>query len=313
MITKFFSKKLILALLQLTVYSCFWYLNIIIISTYIPTLRSMSALSIATSKTGGTFLDFAKNYACAEIAQVNPNMIWDAATQAETLNSILNAHQNDSGIPARIAYCAPYTPQSLLLLMPLTLLPLNQAIIIFEISSILFAVLAISALIRHYHNYSLGQLVMWWIIALAAFPFLQNVCLGQMTFLLSGLLAIFLFSWNKKNVVLPAICLTAILAIKPQRALIIVVLLLATKRFRLLGAVILFSICLLLVCAAVIGINPILAYPGQLQSIESGRYELKLHSPLEWTTAYYLGLPSVISAVCQKISWARTGNLDKYF
>ncbi len=298
--TRFFNKNLILVFLQLAVYGCFWYLNVAVISTYIPTLRSMAALSAATSKTGGIFLDFAKNYACAEIAKTDPKMIWDAPTQVATLNKILNAQPNDAGSTARTVYCAPYTPQSLFLLMPLTVLPLNQAIIIFEIFSLLFSILSISILIRRYQNYSVKQLIIWWVIVLAGFPFLQNVCLGQMTFILAGLMAIFLFSWQSNNVILPALCSAIALAIKPQRALIMLIMVLATKRFRLLGAIVLFSIFLLFACALVMGIDPILAYPAKLQTIESGRYALKLHSPLEWTTAYYLGLPALISFICQK-------------
>jgi hypothetical protein len=298
--TKFLNKKLILIILQLAIYVIFWFLNFVVISTYVPILRSMADLSTATSKTGGMFLDFAKNYACAEIAKTNPDVIWDAAAQAETLNKILNAHSSDAGIGARTVYCAPYTPQSLLLLLPLTLLPLNQAIIIFEIFSILFCLLAISLLIKKYQHFSTVQIIAWWIIFLAAFPFLQNVCLGQMTFVLAGLMALFIINWDNKNVVLPSVCLGLALAVKPQRALIMLIMLLATKRYRLFLGVTIFSILLLGACIVFMGLNPILAYPGKLQAIEAGRYALKLHSPLEWTTAYYLGLPSVISAIFQK-------------
>jgi hypothetical protein len=298
--TKLLNKKLILIILQLAVYGIFWYLNFVVIFTYVPTLRSMTALSTATSKTGGMFLDFAKNYACAEIAKTNPNVIWDANAQAETLNKLLNAHSTDPGIPARTVYCAPYTPQSLLLLMPLTMLPLNQAIIIFEIFSILFSISAISLLIKQYQHFSTTQIIIWWVIFLAAFPFLQNICLGQMTFILAGLLALFIINWNNKNVILPSVCLGLALAVKPQRALIMLIMLLATKRYRLFLGVILFSVLLLGCCVIFMGINPILVYPSKLQAIEAGRYALKLHSPLEWTTSYYLGLPSVISAIFQK-------------
>ncbi len=295
-----FIKGLIFVVLQLAIYSFFWYLNIVVLSTYVPALRSMSALSAVTSKSGGMFLDFTKSYACAQIAKTNPHFIWDAITQANTLTAILNAKSNDKGTVERAVYIAPYTPQSLLLVMPLTLLPLNQAIIIFESFSILLAILTISVLIKRYQNYSNGQLIIWWLIIFATFPFMQNLCLGQMTFILAGLISIFLLTWNNKTVIVPAVCLALTLAIKPQRALILIIMLLATKRFRLLTFTILFSILLLSICALTIGIEPLLAYPSKLQNIENARNAFKMNWPIEWTTSYCLGVPAVISFICQK-------------
>lgn len=293
--SKFLSKNKLVFSLQLTAYALIWYINFVIVSTYIPTLYSMADLSAATSKSGGMFLDFSKLYACSEIAKSAPQLIWDASTQAETLNKIIGAHQSDAGNFARTVYCAPYTPQSLLLIMPFTAFPLNQAIAIFEIFSLLLAIIAISFLLKKYQNYSLPKLLLWWYVIMAGFPFLQNLCLGQMTLILSGLMALFFLFWNSKNNFFAALSSALIIAIKPQRGLITLFIMLATKRYRLLIYTLICSLVLLGACAIFMGTDVLSLYPAKLKSIEAARHALQKTSPLEWTTAYYLGLPSFIS------------------
>ena len=294
------GKRLILLFLELCPYSILWYLNLTMISACAAILISMSTFSAASSQIAGRFIDFTKNYACSQIAKTNPKMIWDDNTQASMLNTILHSKPTDITSMERKLFVAPYTPQSLLLLMPLTNLPLNQAIIIFEIFSISFAIIVITALLKMYQQYSIPKILLWWFIVLSSLIFLQNICLGQMTPIIAGLAGLIFLSLKGNKVILPAASLALLCAIKPQRGLILIIMLIATKRFKILTAMLLFSILLLSICASVIGIDQLWDYPEKLQNIIQSYQTIKLHGPIEFSTTYTLGLPSLLSFLAQK-------------
>ncbi len=292
-------KKALMLTLQLLLILLLYCENFIVLPYFLSHLGSMSALCSFARENGAVFNDYIENYTCAQIALSKPENIWDLATQANAINTVLRLHPGEPAYSLHQASVAQsrYTPQAILLGMPLTALPLNQAIIAFEFVSFLVAFIGITLLIRRYQQYSKPEVVLFWLTVLAAPSFMHNCILGQYGILIAGLAAIFLLTWDKKNVLVPALCFALTLATKPHRALIMLVMSLAARRFRLLLLTALISVLLLCACAATMGVQTVISYPHHLWQIQSTLFQEKLQSPLRVTTEFWLGLPALFSFV----------------
>ncbi len=244
-----------------------WIPNLIAIQNYFPYLINTKTLQSNMLVADFAFLDTAKSYACAQIAKVAPQDIWSPACLQNWFKNYLKiSKQPDKDIVNKVGY-HPCTPQSVVMFMPLTNFPLNMVIIFLGLLTSIVLITPTTLLIRKHFNFSPAQIIYWWLIVLAAAPITINFYYGQLDGLLAGIAAIFLLTWQKKNSFPAAICMALTLAIKPQRAFIMLIMSLADRRFRLLFWALLISIILLGITINVLGLGPVLTYPNKLECI----------------------------------------------
>jgi len=256
-----------------------WLPVIIISQRFILTLSSTDNLAAQLKQDIGYFVDFSRLYACATIAKTNPDKIWDSAYEIKALETSL--HISDHSLANQLQCPAIYTPQCLALIMPLTVLPLNQAIILFELIALLVSIIPISLLLKKYQGFSRSQIVVWWLIVLAMPSLLQNLCLGQFEVILAGLSAVFLLSWENSSSLIAPLMLALTIAIKPHCGLIMLIMAAATRRYRILYLTLLFSLLILAYSALVVGNAAIIKYPAILFAAQKGFSEGTLPYPLD--------------------------------
>lgn len=270
---------LIFALLQVVFFVLLFSPDILLLGKWVPVLLSPQKLQANLLRGSGYFIDAAKYYACAEIAKTDPQNIWNLSAQQ-------NWFKEKLGLPVAVDLFeseqlspAQYTPQAILMFMPFTLLPLNQAIISLELLSLLVFIFPMTSLLLRYKKMAKSEVFIWWLFILSAASVTENFFLGQSTFILAGLAAIFLLHWQNKNDTLAAIALALTIAIKPHRAFVFIIMLLATKKYRLLLTTLLYSVFLLFVAIVFFGLAPVMHYPQALIAIESAVDEHKLLAP----------------------------------
>jgi hypothetical protein len=255
--------------------------NMVLICKWAPNVVSIDKLQSRLLRGSGFFIDVAKYYACAQIAKTNPRNIWDLSSQQDWFKDNLGLPKTIDLYATQQLSPAQYTPQGILLFMPLTCLPLNQAIVVFEFLSLLFLIIPVSLLLLRRCKLSKSEMVVWWLIILAAAPSTENFSLGQVNGYLAGLAAIFLLTWQNKNNFLAALSLALTIAIKPHRAFVLLIMVLAARKFNLLFTTVIISILLLGLTIMVLGIEPILKYPSALMSIEMSLDRHELIAPTE--------------------------------
>jgi len=267
----FNHKKTLQSISQVLIKAVFlvviWIPNLIVIQNYFPYLINTKTLQSNLLARDFAFLDTAKYYACAQIAKAAPKDIWNPDILQNWFKDYLKISKPaDQDIINKVGY-SPCTPQSVVIFMPLTNLPLNKVIIILEILTLIILITPATILVRKHFNFTTPQIIYWWLIVLAAAPATMNFYYGQLDGLLAGLAAMFLLTWQNKNGFLGAVCLALTLAIKPQRALIMLIMSLADRRFRLLFWTLLISIILVVLTIMVLGLEPFLMYPNKLECI----------------------------------------------
>ncbi len=290
-----FNKKqsLLLIIIEAVFLLIIWIPNLAAIYAFAPSLVSAEKLKIEWSDKCDLFTDVAKYYACAQIAKTSPNQIWNLTRQQNWFKNYLNITEPIDLYSTKKLGPAQYTPQAIVMFMPLTMLSLHEAISFFEIFSLFCLVIPVSLLLRRCCQLSIYQILLWWLIVLAAAPSTENFCYGQVNGILSGLAAIFLLNWQHKNDSLAALALALSIAIKPHRALIMLIMALVARKFRLLFFVLIFSLLLLVAAVFILGIEPVLQYPRALLTIEVALDKHQLPAPINLIVSI-LGPISVI-------------------
>jgi len=272
-----------------------WLPNIFCLSQFCPYLANEEVLqSQMISKVSNLFIDVAGIYACAKIAATTPMKTWDLSTEQDWFKHYLN-------IPASIdlhtnGQLSPpcFTPQSIVMFMPLINLPLNQAIMVFEAFSLIFMIAALSVLLKTYLKFNAYNVVHWWLVVLASVSVSFDFYFGQSDGLLSGLTAIFLLNWCSKQCLPAALAFTFTLAIKPQCALVMVAMSLAGRKYRLMLLTALLSGLLLLLTINIMGLNSVITYPRQILSFTQAQDTYKLPG-LEGSLVSVLGPITLIA------------------
>jgi len=285
------ARKIFLFILQSLLIIFAWLPVIVISQRFILTLSSADHLAAQLKRNIGYFVDFSRLYACAQVAKTAPDKIWDHGYEVKALENSLHISATDHSLANQIQCPAIYTPQCLALIMPLTILPLNQAIILFELTALLVSIIPITLLLKKYQHFSRSQIVVWWLIVLAMPSLLQNLCLGQFEVILAGLSAIFLLTWENTNSLIAPLMLALTIAIKPHCSLIMLIMVLATRRYRILCLTLLFSILILAYSTLIIGSDAVFKYPSVLFTVQKGFVE----GSLAYSLANAINLSGVIS------------------
>ena len=285
--------QIILLLIEAIFIVLIWLPNFFCFYKFVPYLVNEKTLQSNLLIKTTAFIDTAKYYACAQIAKNTPQAIWDpSALQKWFANYLKISQPLDTSDTNKLSY-SPYTPQAIVMFMPLTALPLHIVIIIIEFATLLSMLVPITLLIKKYFNVATLDILRWWLIALASVPITINFYFGQLDGLLAGLAAIFILQWQNKNCIAAALSLAITLAIKPQRALLMLVMALADKRFKLLFWTSLMSIIFLTITIYVLGWNTVIMYPTKLMSIHQAIDAYKLPDAAA-TTVSILGLVSLV-------------------
>ncbi len=287
------KSSFVLILIEAIFLLVIWFPNLTAILSFTPYLANAGTLQSKLLK-NGIFIDVAKYYACAKIAATEPDKIWDPTVQQNWFKNYLNIPPSVDLFATDRLSPAQYTPPSIVMFMPLSCLPLNQAISIWEILSFLFMLICVTILLKQSFKYTAVQSLFWWLIVLAAAPVTVNFLYGQVNGVLAGLLAVFLLTWQKKNNLPASICFALTVVIKPHRALVMLIMLLAARKFRLLLMSILICIIIMAGIIAVLGIGPILKYPAQVILMETALDRYQMPAP----TTLVVGLLGPIGIIC---------------
>lgn len=203
------------------------------------------------------FIDFFKYYICGKLASAHDihdrHSPYDPNVQYKYLASYANATDRQ-----KVEYIE-YPPQDFVLMMPLAQLPPHQAYIAFVLAN---ALLGSGGLLYLCSVQKKGWRSICYILAaLACAPMFRAVTLGQPTFGLLGLIALYIATWQRKRD-LAAGLLLAVIAIKPQYAVFMGVQALAARRYKIVLVSLLAMALLLIVAACVIGPQNIWTYPS---------------------------------------------------
>lgn len=302
------TKTILLFALQAIVVIFTWLPTAVIAFDYGSALSSTNSLALKLKENLCAFVDFTRLYACAQLAKTNAEDIWDPTAEIQTLAKCLQISPDSQSLARQMPMLTPvrYTPQCVALAMPLTVLPLNQALIFFEILALLAAIIPITFLLKKYQNYSTAQIILWWAIVLSMPTFIQNICLGQFETIIAGLSAIFLLTWENNNTLIAPLVLALAIAIKPHHALVMLMMALAARRYRLLLFTILFSALIFICTSLTLGSNVILKYPTVWFAIEKGVANGKLFYPF----AYTINLIGTMSMLFNPVVGQMLGSLS---
>jgi len=224
---------------------CFWQiLYVLITNQFLATAARMPTV----------FLDFRKYYSMGHILYSNlADHVYDPATQLQFFNSYGTA------VPSQTSYYSEYPPYFLLLLAPYALLPVDLAYVVWCLSSVALASAGLW-LLGKTCGLSSKQVLVLLAGLLVSVPTWQSLMLGQSSFFLLAIIAIYCWSWLKGRDTICGIAM-ALSTIKLQYIFFLCMPVVAQKRWRVLAAAFVCEVLLLVSSALPIGWKNVVGYP----------------------------------------------------
>lgn len=224
---------------------------------------AFGAFPVVMKQSPNMFQDFVKYYACGKIALSEDRAAaYDGAIQQKYLREII---QPETGgvFPDQYKFPVDYPPLVYPLMAPLAVLPLNAAVVVFSVLSILVASAGIS--INRSGGWKDGAI---WMLLITSSPLSwRTLAMGQMTWLVLGFLALYLHYFLRGRDI-PAGLALSMAALKVQYAAFFLIPVLIMKRWRALVAFLVPALALGAAAVAVMGIEFVQSYPEVVRRIE---------------------------------------------
>jgi len=221
---------------------------------FFPTIMQKSPLM---------FQDFVKYYACGKVAlSAERSDAYELPVQLQTLQEILSPYIKQK-LPEQYNFPTDYPPPVYAVMAPVALLPLDKALFLFLIVSITSACSGVYLLTGK----DVRKTVLWMLGISACVLSWRTLAMGQMTWLVMGVMAMFFYFFLKKNDIIGGITL-AVLALKLQYAIFFLVPVLVCRRWKVLIAAIVPIVALCAITTAALGPEFINTYPQVVSRIE---------------------------------------------
>lgn len=207
-------------------------------------------------------VDFLNIYMAGKLALSEDRAkAYDPAVQLACYNKVI--------APAKIDKCVylQYPPYFFPLMIPVSLLPLRESYIVWNIVSVLFGLFGLSVAARtafHHKHLTLFALCVGTVVS---FPSCDSLLDGQFTWWLVGGISIFYWGLLRKKDLLCA-SLLAIMSIKPHFVIFLMVPVLLQKRWRLFAYTVGLVAALLVISGFMIGWSNLIVYPNILMHAE---------------------------------------------
>lgn len=211
------------------------------------------------------FQDFMRYYTAGTIAVQGPHeRTYDRAFQKQKIVEVVHSVCN-CPIPDQYDFPIDYLPMLFTLMAPLALLPVGLALPTFLILSLMIVV-------GGYFLLSDGDAKRagLWVLAVAASGiFWRTLAMGQVSWLISGLLAAYAFALLTKKDAWAGVALALLAVFKIQYAPYLGLPLLLDRRWKALAALAVAGVAILVVTAVVMSPDLVAAYPKVLAHVES--------------------------------------------
>lgn len=260
-----------------------FFVLVVIIWALVVTFHTANLLRERTSvyaieKGAFQHVDFINIYMAGKLALSEDRYrAYDPEVQLDWYNRVIH--------PAKIEKCIylQYPPYFFPLMVPVSVIPLRESYIVWNILSIAFGLACLYLASRTSGQYGKFTLVMLSLGSVISFPSCDSILDGQFTWWLVGGISLFYWGFLRGKDLLCALVL-AIMSIKPHFVIFLLIPVLLSKRKRLVAYTALLIAGLLLLSGFVIGWNNLIVYPNIL-----------LHA--EVTSAYAMVFPERMVSV----------------
>ncbi len=221
---------------------------------YFPSIMQKSPLM---------FQDFVKYYACGKVAlSAERQDAYELSVQLQTLHAILDPYIKQE-LPKQYDFPTDYPPPVYAVMAPVALLPLDIALFLFLLVSIASACTGVFLVTGK----DVRKTVLWMLGISASVLSWRTLAMGQMTWLVMGVMAMFFYFFLKKRDIISGITL-AVIALKLQYAIFFLVPVFACRRWNVLRAALVPIIALCAITAFTLGPDFIQTYPQVISRIE---------------------------------------------
>lgn len=233
-------------------------------------LLSLIALYWTTGKDLGEtnaskmyYADFVGYYRSGKmILSDDRTRIYDRQLQLKYFNELGAAQESSQFIYSQ------NPPFFFVILAPFALLPLNLSFKMWIVLSVFSAWISLHLLMKGLHNCGVKPSLMFTAAALLSAPGWICIAVGQMSWFITCLVALFFFAFLKSKNALCGLAL-ALTTSKFQYVVLLSVPLLAQKRWKAIAWAAVFEFALLALSSLVIGLENVLNYPATLFNAET--------------------------------------------
>jgi len=209
-------------------------------------------------------VDFVKYYACGWIGwTADHGPVYDPAYQFKLINQLL------SPIHLVRPNYFQYPPTIFAVLAPLVFFRLPTACALWFVSTTILGLAGLALLARFKGDFQWLDYLFMSLMLMSSAPAWQNAMFGQSAWLFVGLVSLFYWAWLKgKN--FPAGVALAFSAYKPQYLFLLLPIVVASRRWKILVWACAAEAILVLLACVVVGWQNVLYYPASLIKAESG-------------------------------------------
>jgi len=259
--------------------------------------------------TSYSFSDFVHFYQCGQLTlSADHNRVYDPGVQLEWFNRLFTNYRWSQ------PHFIQYVPFVFPLCVPLTLLPMAQSFVVWAALSLAGGLIALYLLCRRAGQLSRLTAAAIMLGATASWPSALTIRIGQQSWLLTALFALYCLSWLRRRDITAGIML-ALTSFKPHYTLFLAVPALAGGRFRLLAAAAATEAALLALAGLTIGWQNVLSYPSIVMHADASRSFLGVHPEkmvcirglLDALLPHESVLPASLAVMCLALAAAAVG------
>lgn len=247
----------------------------------VPVLTSRERFANQVRRLPDFAADFVKYYECGDLAgSPQKTAMYKLDTQVAWYQRFLGGSGPGGPLhPERKLNAAQYTPPLCVFMLPWAKLPINAALLLWQLFTVLVGGTLILRFMQDHTELSHTKmmLLLLWVCGLPSFE--TNMLLGQTAFLIAGLWCWFMSAWLKEQAVQSGVAIALIACIKPHHAVLALVICLASRRWRTLAAMMLCLALLGCISIAVLGWDTVINYPADLSRMEAALDAGQVHAP----------------------------------